>query len=105
MGQIQNKQGISRITFPEIITHNFCPMGDDWYSNHITIVFEPKDIIPDYVDVDKAIKALNGKHLIIEDVVDKVYEEMLKYQPRYLKVSSSASDAVHSSVVVEKETR
>lgn len=101
----KNEQEISNIQIGPIKVHNFCTLGKDWYTNNLSIVIRPYNEIPDYVDIDKYIKSLEGEHLIIEDVVAKVYEHIYNvYQPKYLKISSYVDDAVHSPVMVEKET-
>ena len=102
MGTIRNDNNISMIQFNQNI-QAFCPMGHDFYTNHITVSFCPGDLIPDYCDVEKFMRSLAGKELIIEDVVGIVFDYLKEnYQPENLAVTSTVDDAVHFPVKVTK---
>lgn len=98
---IPNDQNISEIRFKMNI-HNFCPLGDDWYTNELEVSFVPYKVIPDYVYLDNELRALDGKSLIIEDVVNKVYELISTMNPIMCEVKSHVSDAKHLAVDVIK---
>lgn len=103
MASFKNEQGITKITMTKR-THNYCPLGKDWYCNDLTIEVIPDSIIPDYIDIDNTIKNdIEGKNFIIEDVVSKIVDIIKEYSPKYIKVVSDANDAVHLPVKVEKE--
>ena len=104
MAKFENTQGISRISFTQNI-QCFCPLGDDWYTNHLTVDMCPDKIIPDYCDVDNFTRGLSGKMLIIEDVVNAVYNYLYdNYKPKSVKVESHVNDAKHMPVTVIKES-
>lgn len=105
MAKFENNQNISGISFTKVI-HNYCPMGKDLYTNNISVVMKPNKTIPDYIDIDKSINELEGKSLIIEDVVSNIYNMLInEYEPIYVKVSSYVEDAVHLPVTVTRETK
>lgn len=82
----------------------YCPLGKDWYTNQFTVNMNPSVFIPDYCELDAFIKEeINGKHLIIEAAVAKLYEHITeKYSPAYLEVVSYVDDAAHSAVTVRR---
>ena len=84
----------------------YCPLGKDWYTNQFTINMNPSELIPDYCELDAFIKEeLNGKHLIIEAAVAKLYELIEeKYSPSYLEVVSYVDEAAHSAVTVRRSS-
>ena len=100
---IQNEQDIYKIEmYPKV--RCFCPLGDGWYSGQITIQFYPEDVIPDYCDIEKWIKEnIDGRSLIIEDAVSKIYDFLLKYKPGGLHVIADVKDAGHFPVEVYKK--
>lgn len=103
MGRFENKQGITSITFTQNI-QCFCPLGDDWYTNEVEVTFVPEDVIPDYCEIDDYTRSLAGKALIIEDVVNDIFNYMMtEYAPSELCVTSVARDAKHMPVEVTKE--
>lgn len=102
MARFKNVQGISKIEFTQNI-QDFCPLGNDWYTNHITVLMVPSSIIPDYCDIDDFTRSLSGKELIIEDVVDTIYNYInTEYEPIELSVTSYVDDAKHMPVKVVK---
>lgn len=102
MVEVKNIQGITKITFMEKI-HNYCSLGNDWYSNNLTIELEPNENIPDYVKVGKKIKALEEHNLIIEDVIMAVPKIIEEYKPKSYRIVSEVNDATHMPVKVEKK--
>ncbi len=55
--------------------------------------------------MDKFVNSeINGAHIIIEEAVGKLYSFIkANYNPASLKVTSTVTDAVHSTVTVTKE--
>ena len=100
---IKNEYGISKINIAAE-SKNFCPLGNDWYTNKFDIVIGVGDFIPDYCDVDGFIDAeINGREMIIEQAVKVLHDFIVReYSPKNCVVRSSVTDAAHSAVVVEK---
>lgn len=104
MSRFENKQGITKIEFNQNI-QCYCPLGSDWYTNHVHVSVIPNNVIPDYCDVDDFMRSLGGESLIIEDVVDKIFTYFIsEYGCLYVKVQSFVDDAKHLSVTVVKES-
>ena len=102
MSRFENKQGISKISFTQNI-QCYCPLGYDWYTNHVTVEMVPSNVIPDYCEIDDFTRGLAGKSLIIEDVVVSIWDHiMTEYEPKWLKVTSDVDDAKHMPVSVVK---
>ena len=102
MPQFKNSMGISEISF-EMKTRNFCPLGQDFYTNQFEVNFEPGAMIPDYCDIQERINAeVGGADLSIETAVAQVYQIVDQYEPLSLTVLSYADDAVHFPVIVKK---
>lgn len=101
---IENAQGITKIEY-STRSHNFCPIGKDWYTSNIKVVIEPDKQIPDYIELDEYIKDfVDSKHIIIEEVVNSVFTHIKKqYNPKYMIVTNTVTDAAHSPVTVTKE--
>lgn len=102
MSQFKNEQEITQIQFNKNIIM-YCPIGEGHYLAKIKVEFTPDHIIMDYLDIDKFFKELEGQKLIIEDTVNKVFMELLKYEPMHLKVTVTAESNVHLPVTVIKE--
>lgn len=103
MAKFENVQGISLICFEQNI-QCYCPLGNDWYTNHVKVSFVPTNIIPDYCDIDEFTRSLGGQELIIEDVVKRIYDYIVdNYKPNNLEVSSYVDDAKHMPVTVVKQ--
>lgn len=102
---ITNTQKITEVTMKKII-HCFCPLGDDWYSAEVTMKFTPYKEYFDYCKVDDFIlKTVEGKSLIIEDLVDILYQFCETAEPLAISVEARVSDAQHLPVIVKKERR
>lgn len=102
MPQFKNDMKINEIKMKKRI-HNFCTIGKDWYTSNLSIVFQPDEIIPDYIEVEKAMDEIDKKELVIEEVVAQVTDILREYEPKYIKVTNSVDDAKHLSVEVTKE--
>lgn len=102
---MENKYGVSKITLTRKI-HAYCRLGNDWYTNQLTISFVPNDIIPDYVEVDADIlRECEKKDLIIEEVVSKVRDIIKAHCPNAtdIHISSYVDDSVPRDMQVEVE--
>ena len=100
---LENKQGIREIEmFPT--AQCYCPLGDDIYSNQFKVTLRPDRFFPNYCDIQAWIgENIEGKALIIEDAVDRLYEHLLRtYAPKSLEVRSHVDDAGHFPVTVVK---
>lgn len=103
MARFKNEQGITNIVFTQNI-QCFCPLGNDWYTNQITVEFTPTKTIPDYCEIDEFTRGLAGRKLLIEDVVNEIHKYINKeYLPASLRVTSKVDDAKHMPVIVTKE--
>lgn len=103
MRQLQNNQKITCITMNPV-AHTRCVIGGDWYRNDFTILFYPKYSYPDYTELQEWIMTnLDGQDLNIEDAVDMLFEELLWYDPKALKVIDRVADCkTHFPVTVER---
>lgn len=101
---IENIQGITRIEYA-IKSHNFCPIGQDWYTSNLKAVIEPDKQIPDYIELDNFVRNhIDKKEMIIEDAVATLFNHIqMQYKPKYLIVTNAVNDAKHSAVTVTKE--
>ncbi len=101
---IENKYGVTTIKdYPR--AKCFCPIGQDWYTNQFKVEIAPGKVIPDYCELDRFVKKeIDGRHMIIEEAVAKLYNHIKEqYSPASLKVLSTVNDAAHSTVTVEKQ--
>lgn len=98
---VLNTYGIKQIKI-ESTAKCFCPLGQDWYTNRFLVDICPDKHIPDYCEFDKWIaENINGKELIIEDAVSKLYDYFTRtYEPKHCVVQSEVNDAKHSNVIV-----
>lgn len=104
MGAFKNEQRITEIRFSQNI-QNYCTLGSDWYTNQLSVTMIPRDIIPDYCEIDDFTRSLGGKEMIIEDVIDAVYTYLAEnYKPLELYVESYVEDAKHMPVTVTKDS-
>lgn len=102
MSKFENKQAISKITLFKKL-HNYCTLGEDWYTNNLTIIIEPGKLIPDYIEIESELNTLEGKPLIIEDVVNEISNIVNKYEVKFAHIISEVDDATHLKVKVEKQ--
>lgn len=102
MASFENKFNISEIRMRRRL-HNLCTIGQDWFTSNLEIVLVPNEIIPDYIEVDKSIQKLEGKELVIEEIVNYILEDLKGYKPSYIRVTSKVDDAMHLPVEVTAE--
>lgn len=102
MASFENKFNISEIRMRRRL-HNLCTIGQDWFTSNLEIVLVPNEIIPDYIEVDKSIQKLEGKELVIEEIVNYILEDLKEYKPSYIRVTSKVDDATHLPVEVTAE--
>ena len=101
MARFENAQQITKITLFKKV-HAFCPLGNDWYTNNLTIIIEPGPYIPDYIEIEAEIQKLEGQNLIIEDIVDSISNILKEYEVKSANIISEVDDATHLKVRVEK---
>lgn len=103
MDKFKNKQGITQITMHKDVKL-FCPMGQDWYTAEICINLTPGEWIMDYCDIDLFIDSLEGDNLIIEDLIETIFDYIdEECCPTWLRVEAEVNNAAHMPVVVAKE--
>lgn len=103
MAAFQNTQGITQITFTHR-TNNWCPLGNDFYTNQFTVTLVPGEIIPDYVEIQQEVgEKINHVPLSLEDAVALMFDIVDAYNPKELTVKSYGDDAVHFPVEVVKQ--
>ena len=99
---MENTQKIKRIMFTKTV-YPFCPLGKDNYRADIEVTVYPDSELFDFCEVDRKLEALSGQDLLIEDVADKVYALMQKYNPATLSVKVNGYSNRHFPVEVIKE--
>ena len=103
MAEFKNTMGIGKIAF-SVNIQAYCPLGKDWYTNKVLVEFYPNEVIPDYCEVEKELRAMAGQELTVEGCVAQVFDHLAEtYKPNRLLVKSYADDAVHFPVEVMKE--
>lgn len=98
---LQNTMKIDLIKYEDKLKC-FCPLGNDYYHNQLTIEFVPNEVIPDYIKLHNDIQALTNEVLTIEDAVVKVLDIVKEYDPLFIHVYSYVYDAPHPTVTVTK---
>jgi len=98
---IENEPKVEEIIYEDTII-NFCPIGKSLYRNNLTITIHPDKVLPDYIEVHEEIRELEGKSLIIEEVVDLVLDTIKRYNPYRAKVTTIVDDANHPKVTISK---
>lgn len=102
MACFKNEQGITAISGQKRIAL-YCPMGKDYYTADITVDFVPGEIIMDYCELDNYLNNQSGLSLIIEDLIEKIYNHLQEeYKPKALSVSVKAYSNTHLNVEVTK---
>ena len=87
-----NTYGLTNISFDKKI-HTYCRLGGDVYTNNLHVSFNPGNMVPDYVYLNKAIvERFEKTDSIIEEVLAGVVEIIKNQCP-------NASDIVVSSFV------
>ena len=100
---MENKYGITSYDFEREI-QAFCPLGQDYYTCKIVVTFSPDEMLFDFCEIDKFIQSLSGQNAIIEELVNGVYENLMKYEPRTLTVKGIAKSNTHFDVTVTKRS-
>ena len=100
---MENTYKVTKYEFHKNVTA-FCPLGNRSYLAKISAVVFPEDVIADFIDIDKAILALEGQPLTGEAMADAVFQ-ILKdaYQTDKIKVAVDGVTNAHLPVVVYKE--
>lgn len=99
--EIKNTSKVERIVYEDTLV-NYCPIGKSLYRNNLVITINPNEILPDYIELHERIRGLEGKHYIIEDVVDLVLKIVVSYKPTYAEVKTTVDDANHPKVTISK---
>ena len=103
MAKFKHTQNLSGIEFDKTLTM-YCPLGRDYYTATVSVNFIPGEWVMDYLDVEDFFKKTQGEHLIIEDLVNKVYGYLKdNYAPANLAVAVHAENATHFPVTVYKQ--
>jgi len=103
LAKFPHTQGIKSVAFDKTITV-YCPLGNDFYTAQLLVEFHPNEWMMDYIDVDRFIQTMQGRNLIIEDVVKELHDHLTtEYSPYYVKVTCYATNAAHFPVTVIKE--
>ena len=100
-----NIWGIKKITLQKKI-HCYCRLGGDWYTNQLTISFNPVGEVPDYVVIDNNIEeSCEQKDLIIEEVVSTIKNIIIQECPtaENISVVSYVDDSVPKNMFVKVE--
>ena len=101
---MENTYGISMYEFEREI-QAYCPLGKDFYTCNVLVLFAPRNTLFDFCVVDKFIQSLGGSEVIIEELVAKVFDFIKEYDPRDLTVSGIAKSNTHFPVKVTKIMR
>lgn len=102
MGSFANSMGITKISFFQDI-RCYCPLGRSCCTYEVRVSMKPGKVIPDYVEVDKMLKGMDGSVMTIEDAVGSVYNAISNMcEPESLEVSIYCEDASHFPVTVTK---
>ncbi len=101
--KLHNKQGIKEIEIEPSVCC-YCPLGADWYNMKVNIKIKIDKYYPNYCDIRAFLnEEIQGKNLIIEDVLDKVYNFIKLYEPKELVVTGIVSEIEsHPPVKVTK---
>lgn len=86
MTKIENKENVSVITMmPTAYTK--CKIGQDWYKCQFECIFIPDACYPDYMEVNEYImQNIDGKELNIEEAARLLYDHLVQYEPKSLKI-------------------
>jgi NADPH-dependent 7-cyano-7-deazaguanine reductase QueF len=103
MSSFLNKMGITGIVYEDNV-NCFCPIGESTCTYQLKIEFEPDKVIPDYIEMHKAITCLSNAHLTMEDAVATVFDIVVaQCSPKRLRVTNKCEDARHPVAIVTKE--
>lgn len=102
LNHIKNKMRVDKIEFNKTVIL-YCPIGKGNYQATFNIELHLDEYIPDYLDIEKWFKEFEGKHLIIEEAIEEVYQFFkCNYKPIACYVSCEAVSSIHFTVKVTK---
>lgn len=70
---MKNEHNVSKVTFAKNVCA-YCPLGRQKYNALIQCNVECGDTIPDYLDLDASIDALDGDMLTVEALARRVHD-------------------------------
>lgn len=79
-----------------------CPIGKDYYTADVTIMFYPDKYYMDYIELDRFLNQLSGLSYTIEEAAKKIYDHLQTYLPLATKVTIKAYSNTHLPVTVTK---
>lgn len=86
MTKIENKEGVKEITLRPVAFVK-CKIGQDWYKCEFEAVFIPGPFYPDYMEVNAFVMSeIDGQEMNIEEAAKVLYEHLMQYKPKELKV-------------------
>ena len=105
MAKFEHTQGLDYVEFDKTISM-YCPLGKEPYTAKVGVSFEPGQYMMDYLDMEAFFKKVQGSNLIIEDLVETVYNHLdEEYAPKWMMVTVEATNAAHFPVKVAKSKR
>lgn len=86
MNFIENIENVTSIIMKPIACVK-CKIGQDWYQCNFEVEFIPDISYPDYIEVQKFIMDnIDGTELNIEQASKMLYDFLLQYHPKKMKV-------------------
>lgn len=92
INKLPNEQGITHQQLYNISCVSRCPIGKELFTAQVTIDFTPNKYLID-VELTKNIIELkfSGMTGMIEDVCNRIFEYLMRYEPSKLTVTASGS--------------
>ena len=88
MTRIENRENVTGIILKPT-AHVKCRIGQDWYKCEFLVSFIPGDCYPDYMEINKFIMdEIDGHELNIEEAAKILYDKLLEFNPKDLKVTN-----------------
>ena len=88
MTKIENKEKVTEIVMKPT-AYTKCKIGQDWYKCNFEVCFVPAVCYPDYMEVNEFIMThIDGQELNIEEAARILYDHLMGYQPRSVKVTN-----------------
>lgn len=84
----------------------YCPLGNDYYTADVVLICKNPKTIPDYLDIDAYARKLDGKEMIIEKLVAKMFKMFKKEtsSKNGVIVKAIVADASHAPVIITKSS-
>ena len=102
MNNIENTYGMLEVTFTKQISA-YCPIGKDYYTAKIGVLYKTNDILVDYCKADEFLNGLGGEEAIVEELVTNIYDYFKHYAVEdSLRVTVHAESNTHFPVTVTK---